>query len=108
MPDIDLTITVPEVNQLAVLAAFNRIVGAHLSLEGEKQVNGISWHSRWDFNITPKEEDETAQQFSERILCQLGLAVLHMVDMADDEDRYRAAVAAIDPPASDVPDDILT
>jgi len=62
----------------------------------------------WDFSIEEKQLTENNKQFGERVLRELGKAVVHMVDKAEDYTKYRNEVATIIPPASDVPENILT
>ena len=50
---------------------------------------------------------ETNKEFGERVLRELGKAVVNMVDKAEDMNRYKTEVAAIEPPVSDVPSDVL-
>ncbi len=66
------------------------------------------FNARWDFRIAPQQPGETAKQFGQRVLRELGKAVIKMVNKAEDETRYRTQVAAVVPPASDVPDNVLT
>ena len=109
MADVTLEITVPDAWIIRVLNAFNTITDTHISLEArshapnpENELDG-----RWDFRIKNKQPTETNKQFGERVLRELGKAVVHMVDKAEDDIRYRNEVAAIIPPASDVPDGIF-
>jgi len=51
---------------------------------------------------------ETQIEFGERVLRTLGIAVLRLVDYAEDQDRYQTEVSAITPAAQDVPDNIFT
>jgi len=107
MADVILNITVPDAWIVKVLDAFNTITDTHMSIEAggnpENEFDG-----RWDFRIQTKQPAETNKQFGERVLRELGKAVVHMVDKAEDDVRYRNEVAAIEPPSSDVPEDILT
>ena len=58
--------------------------------------------------IAEKGGGETNKQFGERVLRELGKAIVHLVDKAEDDIRYRTEISAVDPPVSDVPDDVLT
>lgn len=107
MPDVILENKIREVNQPKVLNAFNTITDTYITIK----VSGSSeneFDGQWDFGIQEKQPTETNKQFGERVLRELGKAIVHMVDKAEDRVRYRAEVAAIEPPASDVPDDILS
>ena len=110
MADVILNITVPDVWVTRVLNAFNIITDTYISIEakGHAPDPDDEFDGRWDFRIEDKQLTETNKQFGERVLRELGKAVVHMVDKAEDDVRYRTEVAAITPPASDVPDDILS
>lgn len=111
MSDVILEITVPDAWVTKTLDAFNTIAGTHMTLEarGHTPDPADEFDGRWDFPepIAPKQPGENNKQFGERILRELGKAVVNMVDKTEDETRYRIEVAAIEPPVSDVPDDIL-
>lgn len=109
MADVILTVTIPDAYVTKTLAAFNTIVGCHMTIEARGHGDPeIEFDGRWDFTILPKQTGENNKQFGERVIRELGKAVLKMVDKAEDETRYRTQVAAVVPPASDVPDNILT
>ena len=110
MADVILNITVPDAWVRRVLNAFNTITDTHISLEARGHASNPEdeFDGRWDFRIENKQPTETNKQFGERVLRELGKAVIHMVDKAEDYTRYKSEVAAIEPPASDVPDDILS
>lgn len=103
MADVTLNITVPDVWATKVLDAFNIITNTNLTIEAMK--NELNGH--WNFSIDPKNGAENNKQFGERVLRELGKAIVNMVDKAEDEIRYRNAISAITPPASNVPDDVL-
>jgi len=109
MADVILEITVPDAWTVKVLNSFTTITDIDIRIEArgfssnpEDEFNGS-----WDFRIDPKDVTETNQEFGERVLRELGKAIVNMVDKAEDEQRYRTEIAAIEPPASDVPSDIL-
>jgi len=110
MADVILNIKVPDAWAIKVLNAFNTITDIHISLEARGHASSPEddFDGRWDFRIENKQPTETNKQFGERVLRELGKAVVHMVDKAKDDIRYRNEVAAITPPSSDVPDDILS
>ena len=110
MADVILNITVPYAWVTRVLNAFNTVTDTHMMLEarGHAPNPANEFDGRWDFRIPDKLPTETNKEFGERILRELGKAVVHMVDKAEDDIRYRNEVAAITPPVSDVPDDILS
>ena len=110
MANVILNIVVPDIWVIRVLNAFNTITDTHMTIEARGHASNPEdeFDGRWDFRIQDKQSIETNKQFGERILRELGKAVVHMVDKAEDDVRYRAEVAAIKPPVSDVLDDILS
>lgn len=94
---------------MKVLDAFNTIADTHLTIEsrGHNPDPNLEFNGHWDFRIDPKGA-ETNKQFGERVLRELGKAIVNMVDKAEDEVRYRNEIAAVTPPESDVSEDILT
>ena len=110
MADVTLEVTVPNTWITRVLNAFNTVADTHMMIEarGHAPNPEDEFDGRWDFRIQDKQPAENNKQFGERVLRELGKAVVHMVDKAEDDVRYRNEVAVITPPASDVPDDILT
>jgi hypothetical protein len=109
MADVPLTITVPDARVTRVLNAFNKIADTHMMIEarGSSPNPTNDFDARWDFRIAAKTTEETNIQFGQRVLRELGKAVVNMVDKAEDDKRYRTEVASVVPPVSDVPDDIL-
>ena len=110
MADVILNTTVPDAWAVKVLDAFNIIANTHMMIEAKGHASSPEdeFDGHWDFRIEDKQPAETNKQFGERVLRELGKAVVHMVDKAEDDIRYRGEVAAITPPSSDVPDNILT
>lgn len=103
MADINLTITIPEEYQETVADAFALASGKPMELS----CHGTNYDSSWQFNIAPKDGSETMKEFGERFLKELGKAVIRLVDLKEDYDRYTSEINAIDPPEQDVPEDIL-
>ena len=109
MADVELTIVIPEAYIAIASNAFLTLADTHMTIEArgsgdpETEFNG-----HWDFRIQPKGDTETLKAFGERFLRELGKACINMVDKAEDEIRYRTKIAEVVPPASDVPDNILT
>lgn len=62
---------------------------------------------QWDFRIQPKDIAENNKEFGERVLRELGKAVVNMVNLTEDIKRYRTEISAINPASSDIPEDIL-
>lgn len=110
MADVILEVTVPDAWTTRVLNAFNKITDTHMVIEARGHLPTLlnEFDGRWDFRIEDKQPTETNKQFGERVLRELGKAVVHVVDKAEDRIRYKAEIAAIASPSSDVPDDILT
>ena len=107
MPDITLENIVREAQQPRVIDAFTKITGARIEMMANRHTQTENFNANWSFEIAPQGESENAKQFAERVLRTLGIAVLRMVDYAEDTDRYRAAVATIPSADQDVPDNIL-
>ncbi len=108
--DVILNITIPDAYTARALNAFTKISDCHITIEarGHNPDPALEFNGHWDFRIDPQGAGETAKQFGERCLRELGKAVINMVDKAEDEIRYRNEVGAVSPPVSDVPEDILT
>ena len=108
MADIPLTVTVPDAWVIKVLNAFNTVADTHITLvargSGDPETEFVGC---WDFRIDVKQAGETNIEFGERVLRELGKAVINMVDKAEDEQRYKVEIATIIPPASDVPAGVL-
>ena len=107
MPDITLENIVCEAQQPRVIDSFTKITGARIDMMAHKSTPSAEFNANWSFEIAPQGESENAKQFGERVLRTLGIAVLRLVDYAEDQDRYRAAVATIPSADQDVPDNIL-
>jgi len=108
-----LEVPVPDAAVTQVMGAFTTIVDTHMTLSArgsrdpEAADPEFEFSGKWDFRIDPQEAGENDKQFGERVLRSLGLAVVKMVDLSEDTIRHADAVAAVDPPASDVSDDVL-
>lgn len=107
MPDVTLNIIVPNAWTIKVLDAFNIITDTHITIEARGNP-GNEFDGHWDFRIKEKLPTENNKQFGERVLRELGKAIVNMVDKAEDSVRYRNEVATIIPPSSDVPENILS
>ena len=108
MADVILEVTIPDAATTKVLNAFTAIADTHLEIHARGSGDPeTEFRGKWDFRIDPQAGGETAKDFGERVLRSLGLAVVKMVDLAEDTIRHADAVAAVDPPASDVSDDVL-
>ncbi len=101
--DVNLEVTIPEAKVTKVLDSFNTIADTHMEIISR----GNDFDGHWDFIIEDKQPGENDKEFSERVLRKLGKAVIDMVDIAEDTDRYNAEIAALTPPESDVDPDIL-
>ena len=113
MADVILEVTIPDAAITRVTNAFTTIADTHLEIHarGSRDPEAVDpefeFSGKWDFRIDPQAGGETMKQFGERVLRSLGLAVIKMVDLSEDTIRHADAVAAVDPPASDVSDDVL-
>ena len=94
---------------MKVLGAFNTVVDTHMTIESQGHASDPAdeFNGRWDFRIDEKNGTENNKQFGERVLRELGKAVVNMVDKAEDDVRYRTEIATISLPVSDVPNDVL-
>lgn len=110
MADVILNVTVPDAWVTKVLDAFNNITDEQIIIyiynplsTPERDLN-----KKWKFTIQSKQSSENNKEFGERVLRELGKAVVNMVDIFEDKLRYEAEVDALSLPISDVPTDILT
>jgi len=107
MPDVTLTVTVPESQATRVVDSFTKLAGARLMLEVGKILPHEEFSGNWSFRIAQQVDGETTKQFCERFLRELGKAVINLVDYVEDENRYREAIRAVPVPKSGVDDDVL-
>jgi hypothetical protein len=109
MADVILNITVPDAWVTKTMDAFNTVTDTHMTIEarGHSPNPEDEFDGRWDFQIAVKEAGETDKQFGQRVVRELAKAVVNMVDLAEDSKRYRTEMAAIAPPESDVPEDVI-
>lgn len=110
MADVILQVIVPDAYVSKTVEAFTTIADTHmlLTVRGSQDMpDGSDFNGHWDFRIDPQQPGETTKQFGQRVLRELGKAVINLVDKAQDQTRYRDEVAAVVPPASDVLADIL-
>jgi len=97
-----LSITIPDAWVVRTLAAFTAAAGGTATLQSS---NGLN--TQWHFTM-PSQGVLSDSDFCKKIFCELGEAIVNMVDIDTDRARYDAEVAALTPPASDVPEDIFT
>jgi hypothetical protein len=107
MADVILNITIPDAHVTRALDAFSTITDKHLTLTARGS-EAPDFDGSWDFRIDPKDAGESNKQFGERCLRELGKAVINLVDLAQDTDRYKTDIDAVTSPESDVPTDVLT
>jgi hypothetical protein len=105
MADITLNVTVPDMWVTRTLNAFNAVAGKDICIYTAGQ--GAN-EAKWVFSIEPKKPSENNKDFGERVVRELGKAVINMVDLDEDELRRIAELNLVAPATSDVPDDILT
>ena len=101
MADVTLNIVIPDAHVATAISLIEDTVG-HWELK------------RHDNNYTSKQFDipakgsDTNKEWGERVCRLLLKSLFQAVDKANDkEGRYDPAIAAIDPPSEDVPEDIL-
>lgn len=106
MADINLTITIPNTHLSRAIEYMNLLGGTIFNLEVEKLDLRATARSR---NPLPEQGTETNKEYAERVFRVLGVTLFDAIDtFLDERDRYKPAIQAIEPPVSDVPDDILT
>lgn len=103
MADIVLNITIPEEHQQCVIDGFTSASGKNLNLS----IIHNTLDGRWDFIIDPKQPDETMKEFGERFFIKLGIAVIRLIAVCRDTQRYQLEVGEVERPSQDIPDDVL-
>ena len=103
MADVNLTITVPDAYITKTINAFTHIANKQLRLEAHSR----NYDSAWSFKILPQQSGESLIEFGERVLRELGKAVIRLDNIKEDYNRYNTEIAAINPPTPNVPDDVL-
>lgn len=103
MADVTLQITIPDANITRVLAALTTLAGKRLMVEADSP----DWRGRISYSYAIKGVIETNRDFATRAIKEGIKALVRMVDLAEDEERYRVAVAIIPSPVQDVPDNIV-
>lgn len=107
MPDITLEQVVREAQQPKVMSSFTKITGARIDMMAHKSTPTAEFNANWSFEIDEQGAGENDKQFGERVLRELGIAIIKLVDYAEDQDRYRTEVSALTPAGQDVPDNII-
>jgi hypothetical protein len=115
MADVILNVTIPDAHVASAVQYMALAGGARLRLEIDKPAPDPSNDLRGEAVprtggvLIEQQSAETNKQYGERILKTLGVMLFDAIDkFLDERDRYRPQVAAVVPPESDVPDDILT
>ena len=108
MPDVTLSITIPDAHVARVSDAFTKASGARMDLNAHKSTPTKEFNANWNFTIDEKSGAETTKEFAVRFILEQIKAVVKMVDYAEDQDRYRTEVSALTPAAQDVPEDVIT
>ena len=108
MPDVTLTVTVPDAWITKTLGAFNTIADTHMTIEarGHAPDPQDEFNGRFDFRII-RDLGDNDKQWAERVLRELGKAVVKMVDLAEDNVRYREEISSVLPPTENVDDGVL-
>lgn len=109
MADVILSNKILDVDVQRVLESFLAVGDASFRLQINKRMpSGDRQQSDWTMQIHGKTPVENYQDYGERMLRSLGIMVLRAYDKyLDEKDKYQPAIAAINPPAHDVPDDII-
>jgi hypothetical protein len=110
MADVILQVTVPDAHVARTVEVFTAIADKHMRLEvrgSQDMPDGSDFNGEWDFRIDAQQVGETTKQFCQRVLRELGKAVINLVDKTQDRNRYQTEITAVVPPASDVPDNVL-
>jgi hypothetical protein len=113
MADVLLTITLPHAWVPKTLDAFLAIADTHITItsRGSAENPEDDFSGSWDLRIDDPGVLNTAAEkkaYGEKVLRELGKAIVNMVDLAEDKDRYQTEINAVTAAASDVPDDVLT
>jgi len=109
MPDVTLNITIPDNWTTRVLEAFNIITDKELILKTSKNRPDPDndFVGVWNFKIDGKKPTENNKTFGERVLRELGKALIDLVDKSEDYERYKSEIKSILPPDSGLPNNIL-
>lgn len=102
MADMIISITVPSDWVADTLAAFTTIAGGNMTIQSSN-----AYANQWSFAL-PAQGGSSDDAFCKKIFCELGEAIVNMIDIGADTVRYNTEVAELIPPASDVPDNIFT
>jgi hypothetical protein len=108
MPDITLQIGVPEQHQSEALEAFNIVANNNIVLQLRAKGLSTSYLAQWTFTLSPRAGEENNIEFGERVLRELGKAIIKMVDLKERTEIRDSAREAIGLTESDIPEDILT
>ena len=100
MADVDLTVTIPDAYVIKVLNALQATADRDLMLGAFNSDSPIEW----GFKISGQQGGETSKDFGERYIKEFLLAVIRMVEFAQDKNRYDAEIQAVTPPTQDVGD----
>jgi len=100
---VEITITIPTQHTQRVLNALTELSGKNIKL----MIHGENFDGNWSYSYSPKDVGETNKQFAVRATKENIKAMVRLYDYVEDRERYSAEVAAINPPAQDVPDEIV-
>lgn len=107
MADVTLNLIIPDVWVSRCLDAFTLASGRHLVLKTGDISAGPKDTITWDFELGKKDTGETNTEFGKRVCKELVIALIRMVEYAQDEQRYWDDVDDVVAPAQSVPDDIV-
>ena len=106
MADIEVTITIPDEHVPRVVATFNALCGAEVTMHSTNATTGIPGNSH--ISIAEKGESETNLQMGKRIIKRLILGAVELSEKGAEDNRYQSEIAAVTPPTVEVSDDIIT
>ena len=101
--DVPVTITIPDAHTTKVLNTYLTLAGKRIEL----MVHGENFNGNWTYTFDTKDAGESNTEFAKRVFSDGIKAMVKLVDLAEDQDRYRSEVAALTPAAQDVVDGIL-
>jgi hypothetical protein len=101
MADIDLTVTIPDSKAVRVQEAFNGMANNKIQM----QFDNINH----EFIYDERQNGETNKEYAQRILRELAKSLIKIYELDKDfKERYIPEIKAVQEPAINVPNDILT
>ena len=109
MAGINITLTIPEEHVAVAWEAITAYCDTHMTLtaRGHSDLPEGDLNIHYDFRIDPKDGEETNKEFAERWLAEYAKAAVKGYWLANDTDRYKEDVAAVDPPSQNVDESVI-